>query len=99
MHSRHDRRCYTSDSLTLREGQSRTIAVAMAEHLVMARTYAPDCKLKEWEKREDGSITRAVLEDAAGKAWYVALNRISLYTPAGASEDKEGDAPAAKRRL
>ena len=42
MHSRHDRRCYTSDSLTLREGQSRTIAVAMAEHLVMARTYAPD---------------------------------------------------------
>ena len=43
MHSRHDRRCYTSDSLTLREGQSRTIAVAMAEHLVMARTYAPDC--------------------------------------------------------
>jgi hypothetical protein len=65
-----------------------------------AAAEGPDA-LKEWETRKDGSVTRAVLQDAEGRTWYVAPNRLSLYKPAQPySEDKnKGDSPPAKRRL
>jgi hypothetical protein len=56
--------------------------------------------LKEWEIREDGSVTRAVLQDASGRTWFVASNRVSLYAPALVSKDEKkgrGWAPGKKK--
>lgn len=47
----------------------------------------------------DSSMTKATLMDAAGKQWWVSVNRLALYTPAVLLNQDDPDEPPTKRRL